>query len=71
MKKYLSLLLCLIMILSLFSCKHNEDKEAISSNENAIFSDVNKAVTADLSDVNEADISTEIYESVLRNETKV
>ena len=34
MKKYIAFLLCLMMVLSLVSCKSNEDQDTLSQNEN-------------------------------------
>ena len=46
MKNLVAVLLCLIMILSLFSCESNEDQNELPSNENAGSSDVIEAESA-------------------------
>ena len=69
MKKYIAFLLCLLMILSLFSCKSNEAHNDLSSNENTDLSDVtDDNITSQLS---EAETAMKMYESVLENEIKV
>lgn len=74
MKKHIALLLCLIMILSLFSCETNKNQDALPSNENSGSSDVNADITNGdniAPQTSEAEIAMEMYEAVLKNEIKV
>ena len=59
MKKFVAVLLCLIMLLSFFSCKKTENSKETNDKENndTVLSEAKKAM--------------EIYETVLVNETKV
>ena len=73
MKKYIALLLCLIMILSLFSCELNEDQDDLSSNDNSASSDVNDNSTNDNTtpQLSKAEIAMEMYKTAINNEIKV
>lgn len=74
MKKFIAFLLCLIMILSLFSCKSNENQNDLSSNENTGLSDVNDDSTNDDNtspQLSEAETAMKMYEAVLENEIKI
>ena len=67
MKKYIALLLCLLMILSLFSCKSNETQDDLSSTPNSDSSDVNEDSTNDdsITPPSEAEIAMEMYEAAI------
>ena len=65
MKKHIVFLLCLIMILSLFSCESNNNQEDRSSNENTDSSDVSEDSTNDIS---EAEIAMQMYEAAINDE---
>ena len=74
MKKLVAFLLCLIMILSLFSCMSNENQNDLSSNENTSLSDVNDDSTDDDNttlQLSKAETAMKMYEAVLENEIKV
>ena len=74
MKKPVAFLLCLIMILSLFSCMSNENQNDLSSNENTSLSDVNDDSTGDDNttlQLSKAETAMKMYEAVLENEIKV
>ena len=74
MKKLVAFLLCLIMILSLFSCMSNENQNDLSSNENTSLSDVNDDSTDDDNttlQLSKAEDAMNMYEAVLENEIKV
>ena len=73
MKKYIALLLCLIMILSLFSCKSDQNQNDLSSNENSDSTDINDDTTNDniAPQPSEAEIAMEMYEAVIKGETCV
>ena len=59
MKKQIAFLLCLLMILSLFSCESNEDLAEPLSSDN---------ITSHLS---EAEIAMEMYEAAIKGEIRV
>lgn len=65
MKKHIAFLLCLIMILSLFSCESNNNQDDRSSNENTDSSDVSEDSTNDIS---EAEIAMQMYEAAINDE---
>jgi len=74
MKKLVAFLLCLIMILSLFSCMSNENQNDLSSNENTSLSDVNDDSTDNDNttlQLSKAETAMKMYEAVLENEIKV
>ncbi len=73
MKKCIAFLLCMLMILLLFSCKLNEAQDDPSSNENGVSSDINDdSINGNVtSQPSGADIAMEMYEAVLKNEIKV
>lgn len=74
MKKLVAFLLCLIMILSLFSCMSNENQNDLSSNENTSLSDVNDDSTDDDNttlQLSKAETAMKMYEAVLENEIKI
>jgi len=73
MKKLLAVLLCLIMILSLFSCELNEDQDDLSSNDNSASFDVNDNSTNDNTtpQLSKAEIAMEMYKTAINNEIKV
>ena len=74
MKKLVAFLLCLIMILSLFSCMSNENQNDLSSNENTSLSDANDDSTGDDNttlQLSKAETAMKMYEAVLENEIKV
>ena len=64
MKKFIVVLMCFLMILSLFSCEANTDKNTEKTNESGN-TENNSAVNP------EAEKAMKAYESVLKNETKV
>ncbi|MBQ8850578.1 MAG: hypothetical protein IJ011_09625 [Clostridia bacterium] len=71
MKKLIALLLCLIMILSLFSCELNENQNDLLSNENSGSSDLNNDNVNDdnvTPPASEAEIAMKMYESVINDE---
>ncbi len=71
MKKYVVFLLCLIMILSLFSCEINESQDDLSSNKNSGSTDVNddstndSSIAPDASDDSITNTTNANYDSVL------
>ena len=70
MKKLVAFLLCLIMILSLFSCMSNENQNDLSSNENTSLSDVNDDSTNDdniTSSVSENEKAMQMYEAAIND----
>ncbi|MBQ9113288.1 MAG: hypothetical protein IJY08_06880 [Clostridia bacterium] len=74
MKKYIALLLCLIMILSLFSCRASEDQNNSSSNESTGSSDIKDDSTNDdniTPQPSEAEIAMEMYEAAINDEIYV
>ncbi len=71
MKKIVSLLLCLIAVLSLFSCESNQNQDDLSQNEETAFSDmVESEDTADNTtiQVSEAERAMEMYEAAIKGE---
>ena len=74
MKKYIALLLCLIMILSLVSCDFNNDQDDLSSSENGGLSDVNDDSTNDdniTPSVSENEKAMRMYEAAIKGEIYV
>lgn len=80
MKKFVAVLLCLILLLSLFSCdvektNDNEDNENVEDNTNttANTTTVTSQENTDTpsTDKTPADIAMEMYEAALKNEIKV
>ncbi len=71
MKKYIAFLLCLIVVLSLFSCKSNQNQDTLPPNENTDSSDIleddgtNNNTTIQLS---EAERAMEMYEAAINDE---
>ena len=59
MKKYIAFLLCLMMMLSLFSCELNEDQDAPSQNDNT-----NNTSTQS----SEAEKAMQMYEAAIKGE---
>ena len=59
MKKYITFLLCLIIILLMCSCKANEDKDAISQNDST-----NKVPTQ----ISDAQKAMQMYEAAIKGE---
>ena len=71
MKKLVAFLLCLMMILSLFSCMSNENQNDLSSNENTSLSDVNDDSTDDddtTLQLSKAETAMEMYEAAIKGE---
>ena len=71
MKKLVAFLLCLIMILSLFSCMSNENQNDLSSNENTSLSDVNDDSTDDDNttlQLSKAETAMKMYEAAIKGE---
>ncbi len=72
MKKYIAFLLCLIMLLSLFSCKLNDDPDDLPSNENSDSTKLNNDSTNDSSTVPDTSVdsitntTSANYDSVLK-----
>ena len=74
MKKYLALLLCLIMILSMVSCDFNNDQDDLSSSENGGLSNVDNGSTNDdnvTPSVSEAEKAMRMYEAAIKGEIYV
>lgn len=71
MKNLVAFLLCLIMILSLFSCMSNENQNDLSSNENTSLFDVNDDSTDDDNttlQLSKAEIAMEMYDAAIKGE---
>ncbi|MBQ9113287.1 MAG: hypothetical protein IJY08_06875 [Clostridia bacterium] len=73
MKKYIALLLCWILLLSLFSCELSENQDDLSSNENTGSSDKkDDSINHDnVTPPSEAEIAMEMYEAAINNEIYV
>ena len=80
MKKFVSFLLCLVMMLSLLSCESNESQDDLLSNENsgssAIGSRTTQTNNSSTNDyippqISESEIAMRMYEAALKNEIKV
>ncbi len=69
MKKYIAFLLCLIMILSLFSCKSNQDQDTLPPNENTDSSHILDDDSTN--EISEAEIAMEMFEAAINNEIYV
>ena len=67
MKRYIALLLCLIMILSLISCDFNNDQDDLSSKENDNSSEVNDDDNVTPS-VSEAEKAMQMYGAAIKGE---
>lgn len=66
MKKYIAFLLCLIVVLPLFSCKSNQNQDTLSQNKNTDSSDI---VEGDgTNDISEAERAMEMYEAAIKGE---
>ncbi len=66
MKKYIAFLLCLIVVLSLFSCKSNQDQDTLPPNENT---DSSRAVEDDsTNEISKAEIAMQMFEAAINDE---
>lgn len=69
MKKIVVFLMCLIMILSLFSCKSSEAQDDLSSNDHSGSTDLNNDSTKDhITSPSEAEIAMKMYEASINDE---
>ena len=69
MKKIVAVLMCLMMVLSLFSCKLSEAQDDLASNDNTDSTDFNHDSTDDsITSPSEADIAMQTYEAVINDE---
>ena len=70
MKKYFAFLLCLMMILSLVSCKLNEDQDTLSQNENTNSDSIENDNTNNntSTQISDAEKAMEMYEAAIKGE---
>ena len=70
MKKYITFLLCLMMILSLASCELNEDQDALSRNENTNSDSIENDNTNNntSTQISDAEKVMQMYEAAIKGE---
>jgi len=66
MKKYIFFLLCLIVVSSLFSCKSNQNQDALPPNDHTDSSDIVEDDSTN--DIPEAEKAMEMYEAAIKGE---